>query len=202
MTTLATMRSRIEDEIARDDLTSNVTASILSAIKHYSKESFYFLENRATASTVAGERNIAYPTGFRYAHDLKITINSSSIQTLRKITWPEMEALFQASSETGIPSKWADYQNQIWMYPVPNAVMTLTLSYPMELTALSADADTNAWMVEGEELIRCRAKWDLYMHVIRDREGASDMKRCEGEALSQLRGLNIMRASGGVQPWL
>lgn len=201
MSTFATMKSRIADELARSDLTSNISSAVLSAIAHYSKESFYFLESRATASTVSGERNIAYPTGFRYAHDLKVTVSSSN-EPLTKITWPEMEALYTATSQTGTPTKWADYQNQIWMYPVPNAVLTLTLSYAKELTALSADADTNGWMVEGEELIRSRAKWDLYMHVIRDREAAGDMKRCEAEALSQLRGLNIMRASGGVQPWL
>ncbi len=52
------------------------------------------------------------------------------------------------------------YQDRINLFPIPGSTYTLTIHYLKALTALSADSDTNAWLTEGEELIRLHAKAD------------------------------------------
>jgi hypothetical protein len=67
------------------------------------------------------------------------------------------------------------------------------------LTALSADADSNFWTNEGEELIRCRAKRDLYAHVLMDDQQAMRMDGLSKEAYRDLKAsANKLIASGRI----
>lgn len=45
----------------------------------------------------------------------------------------------------------------------------------------------NAWMTTAERLIRCRAKAELYAHVIKDSDGAGEQFKLVEEALSELK---------------
>lgn len=206
MTTYATLRSRIADEIARSDLTSNINSAILDAIKHYERERFWWNEKRDTASTVANQQSYAMPDSAAefpliFADQLTITVNSS-IYDLPQINHSELVRRTTNASHTGEPSHWSYFQDAVWLYPIPNGVYTLTLLYVGQLAALSADGDTNAWVVTAEELIRSRAKHTLYRHVIRDREMADQMMFAERDALNNLRGHRDIRMASEVTPWL
>jgi hypothetical protein len=206
MTTYATMRTRIADEIARSDLTSNINAAILSAIEHHKDERFWFNELRDTASTVSGTQNYLMPDSSAErplirADQLTITVNSN-IYELELRPHSEIVRLTTSATRTGVPDYWSYYQDSIWLYPIPNGIYTLTLWYVGQLAALSADADTNAWTVEAEALIRCRAKWDLYTHVIRDFPMADRMAMAAANELATLRGRRDLRLTSEVVGWL
>jgi hypothetical protein len=208
MSTFGTMNARIADELARSDLTTTqIPRSVLSAIEHYKDERFWFNELKDTASTVSGTQNYLMPDSAAERpliriDQLQITVNSNIIDLGMPVPHSEILARTTNASHTGYPDRYSYYQDSVWLYPIPNGAYTLTLWYVGQLAALSADADTNAWVVEAEELIRCRAKWDLYLHVIRDRAEAADMKAAEMDALRTLRGRRDMRVSSELRGWL
>ena len=56
MTTLATLKSRIADDISRSDLTTQIANSITDAITYYQNRRFFFNETRSeTFDTVAAQ---------------------------------------------------------------------------------------------------------------------------------------------------
>ena len=205
MSTFAILKARIADELARSDLTSNINSHVLDAIKHYERERFWWNEKRDTASTVSGTQSYAMPDSAAefpliFADQLTITVNSN-IYELPQLNHSELVRRTANASHTGHPSHWSYFQDAVWLYPIPNGVYTLTLLYVGQLAALSADADTNAWVVTAEELIRSRAKHTLYRHVIRDREMADQMMLAERDALNNLRGHRDIRMVSEVVSW-
>ena len=61
----------------------------------------------------------------------------------------------------------------------------------------AADGDSNAWTTEAEELIRLRAKADLFENVIRDYAEADRMRAREMEVLMSMNSLNNARTASG-----
>lgn len=211
MSDFGTMIDRIEDELIRSDLTTQVKKAVQSAIRHYSRERFYFNEGQWTASTVASQKMYAVPTGLIEADMMKITVNGFEYELLKR-DWNYLENVDTSPTYTGQPTDWAYFADQFRLYPVPDAVYTLTLSGVKTLDALSADADTNAWMVEGEELIRARAKADVRVNVIQDAAAIQELIgfansgegfycAMEKSAFSSLKGRsNVRLAVGRIRP--
>lgn len=166
MSDLGTMKTRIESELSRTDLTSEIQDEIISAIEHYKHHRFHFNEQEKTAPTVASEQYIALPDDFIELDKLRITVNSRTYP-LEPVTFGAVTDIDE-STYTGIPVRYAIYNQQIRLYPTPNAVFTLTLSGLQGLDALSADSDTNAWMTDGEELIRSRARAATQINYLYD----------------------------------
>lgn len=160
MSTYGIMQDRIADELHRTDLTSQIQLAIISAIQHYESKQFWFNETRATASTIADQEYYELPLDFVEMVSLKLTDNGN-IHTLTERTYEYIENAMTNTSYTGEPTDFAMYGDLLRLYPIPDAVYTLTISYKKTLADLSATADTNAWMTNGEELIRARAKADL-----------------------------------------
>lgn len=200
MSDFGTIKSRIADDIARADLTTQIATAVQNAIDYYDRERFWFNEAIATASTVASTQNLDVPTDFIAADTLRVTINSSKLDLTRR-TKAYIDAITVTASHTGQPSDYAVYNQDLWLWPIPAAVYTLTLTYHKSLAALSGASDTNAWMTEGEQLIRNRAEWELYAYVVRDPDMAALCKAAEMEALQSLKSeTGRYVASGGIMP--
>jgi hypothetical protein len=189
------MSDRIADELARDDLTTQIQRAIKSAVRHYSRERFWFNEARSTASTTSSTEFYAVPSDFLEPDILKITVQSYDYPLIER-DWEYLEEV-DSSNYIGQPTDWGYFANQFRVYPVPDGMYVLTLSYLKSLETLSATTDTNAWMVEGEELIRARAKWDLYANILMEPDSASMMKQIELEAFSSIKGRSNARMSTG-----
>ena len=197
MSTYGTMQTRIADELARSDLTSQIKLAIQSAIAHYSGKRFWFNEAQATASTSDGTEYYAVPNDFQSIDSLRITVNGTTY-TLESQPWVWMDEAQSNSAYKGQPIYYAIYAQQFRLYPIPDAVYTLKLSYQKALGSLSADGDTNAWMVEGERLIRMRAKWDLFSNVIRtEPDEEAKCKAAENDELAELQGRTVSQLSVG-----
>ncbi len=125
---------------------------------------------------------------------MRITVGATHY-TLEKRDYAYIDEISTASTATGDPTDYAYYARQLRFYPIPNAARTVVVSGITKADTLSATTDSNYWMTEGEELIRSRATWDIYKHVIKDREQAEDWKETELEALSTLRGDDAERLS-------
>lgn len=195
-----TLQNRIADEIARSDLTAQIREAIQSAIRLHESERFWFNEAEATAQSVAGQAAYAVPGDFLEPDALTLSVSGNRYPlSPRSYGWLRGAAINEAAR--GRPTDWAYYADQLWLYPAPDAAYTLTLSYLKRLPVLAASGDANAWMTHGEELIRARAKADLYANVIRDFDEAIAMKAVETEALANLRIKSAKKiASGRLAP--
>ena len=169
MTTYGTMQTRIANELDRDDLTAEIKDAILSAIVFYEREPWWFLETQtppATLQTAANSEFVDLPADYLQGFDdLQITVNDDTYPLQRR-THQYINEISEDDDHTGYPTIYAIYSDKIQLYPIPNGVFPLTPSYPKQLTALSADSDSNAWTTHAEELIRQRAKADVRINVI------------------------------------
>jgi hypothetical protein len=101
----------------------------------------------------------------------------------------------QDGSVTGEPEYYSRFADKIRLYPIPSSVYTVTASYSYKLTALSADADTNAWTDECEELIRQASKRILATDVIHADDLATKFGTLEQVAFDNLRDENRRRVA-------
>ncbi|MHA1555092.1 MAG: phage adaptor protein [Alphaproteobacteria bacterium] len=187
MSTYGTMITRVADELAFPAVVARIPNAIQAATRFYESERFWFNEGESTASTVADQQAYAMPTDFLEAESLTLT-DSSVRYPIKRRPWSWMRRNNLITSVTARPCDWAYFADQIFLYPIPDAVYTLTISFLKRQSAISAYTDTNDWMVHGEELIRERAKYDLMRQgPARDLEMAGVLKGCVEEALSNLR---------------
>ncbi len=194
MATYLETQTRIAGELNRSNLTAEIKLAILSAIEYYGKRRWWFNEYSTTLVTVASTEYVALPVDFVEMDSLQLTSGSNYPIKLCSIYDLTM---WRAMSSVGQPTDYCLYQNRIELYPTPNAVFSLPIKYVRSLTALSADADTNAWITEAEELIRLRAKKDLLANKIHDIGMAKDMQALEDAALYRLESLNTRRTTTG-----
>lgn len=198
MTTYATMRSRIADEISDSNLTTQINRAILSAIALYERQRFYF--NTRVTDTFAfvadqeyyGSAALAAIPNLIAIDDMYATIGTTRYQIL-PATFDEIAAMQDGGMTADPPYRYAYHAQQLRMYPIPSAVRTVTMADHYRLTALSADGDSNAWTTDAEELIRCHAKHDLATNVTNDDGMAARMERRIPTLLAALKRETNMR---------
>lgn len=204
MSDFGTMITRIESEIHRSNIRTQVRSAIKSAIAHYEQDRpFFWNDERSEATTTASQKYMPLPSDFvdflgRYP--LQITINQSTYPLNRR-SWDYLQLIdLDNVVGEGIPFDWAYGDQQIRLYPIPQDAYPLTLFYKKRLAVLSADADTNEWVDPdgGERLIRARAKWDLYSNVIHQAQKAQIQKATEIDAYNAVSGVGIRRKISGT----
>lgn len=192
MTTQTIMKARIADELARSDLTSQIAYAIGDAIKAYEDDRFFFNESRAlTFTTVADQEfydsddsaNIPLVQKIDYV----LLYIGDQPYTLMPMKPAEIETASTNATSTGEPGWYCWYGNQLRLYPVPNGAYTVRIgaSYKVAAPASDSEAD-NPWMTHAERLIRSRAKLELALHVLFDREMAEFLSQAVTEAHEQL----------------
>lgn len=201
MSTFGVMKARIADELARADITTQIERAIQSAITHHERKRFFFNEAIDTFTSAASQEwysatDAAWIATAVQIDSLRVTI-SDRPYPLIKWTMDEMEEVSSGSAITGDPTNYAFYRQQIRLYPVPNAARTMTAAYVERFATMTSDTDTNAWMVEAEELIRLRAKMIIWRDVIRDMEEYATLVPFEAEALRALQQEGNRRAGSG-----
>ncbi len=193
MTTLAIMKARIADELARDDLTSQIAYAITDAISAYTDERFMFNETRSnTFPTVASQEfyastDAAFIGTLNKIDYVSLIVGDQPFQLL-PMRPVDMEHLSQNGTSTGQPNWYSYYDKKIRLYPVPDAIWTVRVAASVDVDPPASDAETdNPWMIKAERLIRSRAKLELALHVLKDLELAATMQQAVEEAFSQLK---------------
>jgi hypothetical protein len=202
MATLAELKTRIRLETNKDDIASGgeaetaLTTALTQAVEYYSDELFWFNRASGSGNTSASTATIALPSGIRYPLAV-----SYSGETLRKADLDEIEY----RTETGLPTRWAENEGAIQLWPIPDATYSLSV-FGLASTALPADGASNIWTSEAVDLIAARTRFLLFRDIWRDVEGVQLAASAEGEALSRLRketrrrGISPLRSTGD-EPW-
>lgn len=199
MTTLAIMRAAILDQLGNDGAmtTAQIDNAIRSSIRHYGRRKWWFNQDKdATFSTVASQEyysstDLAVIPNVLNIVSVLITVNGLKT-VLIACDFEDIQG-WQTGAVTGQPRWFTVFENQIRLYPIPDAVYTITLAINQKLTEVTADADTNAWLVEAEELIRQASKKRLALDVLNADDLASRFNALEVEAYDELLNENSRR---------
>jgi len=199
MTTYATMRARIVDEMANDGaLTTNqIDNAIQSAIKFYEREEWWFNVRSVFFNTVV-DGEIYGSSPFDTFNDLievkAISCGSGATdkQPLRSVDNSFIEDA-QDGSVTGEPQYYTRVANRLRFYPIPNAEYRINLTYVYKLATLVNESDTNAWVEECEELIRNGAKRRIALEILQADDLAARFATLEREIYDRLRRENRFR---------
>lgn len=194
MATLATMKDRIARETRRSNIATQIAEAISTAIDHYQGERLWFNVTRElTIPTVVNQQfysatddaDIGVLEKIDHVH-----IETADLQTFKLYEEPPeiIERLSQQGTETGEPRYYCFYDNRLRLYPVPDDVYTIRISGQRTTAAPASDSEAgNPWMVEAERLIRFRALFELFAHVIVDMERAQIASGAAEEALTHMR---------------
>lgn len=207
MTDYVTLQNRIAMEVrtistaAASDIGAQIKAAILSAVAHYERDEFWFNTTTNTFSTVADREyysssDLADIATTPKIISMTVTLNGVKLP-VRCMDFRKIDE-WQTGGVKGLPRYFAHFKQNIRLYPIPDDAYTVTMAYVDRLTALSSDGDSNAWTTDGEELIRCHAKADLYENLLKEYDAADRMRvRC-AQVYSQLKRETRLRRSNDI----
>lgn len=189
MTDYITLQNRIAKEVrfvdtaAQSDIAPDIRNAIRSAIKYYENDRFWFNESQWNQDTASNAEYIDLPAEALEIDSLRLTEPSGSRRTLNPATFQWIDGAQSGSPFTGPPSRYCVYGRRLRLWPVPDAAYTLTLSGLQRLDDLVVNTDANAWTNECEELIRFRAKADLYANILHDPQQAAALSAYADQVL-------------------
>ncbi len=184
---LAAMVARISAEMVRPDLAGTaatgtnpnanaIRLAIATAISEYQKERFDFMDSDPAAPmsfpTVA--QQAYYPVsaispGKIFMIDYVQLLQGNTVLKLRETTPAQIHQDIQVNTAFGLPDSYAYEKNTLIFYPVPDQVYTVNIGGQILVAAPATDNEAgNMWMTDAELLIRCRAKYEVYTHVLRN----------------------------------
>jgi len=190
MSDYGTMQSRIQDELNRGNLTSQIQNAIISALRFYSSQRFRWNISRTTTTLSDGVEYYGLPSDFIEVETMVLT-SGNELDWLQERSYYWIEQQKDWSNYEARPYIFSIQADEMRFYPVPDKdTYTVTMTYIYELEEPSDDTDTSAWFVQGEELIRTHSKVDLLENVIRGQESLQEAQILRGreqEILTQLR---------------
>lgn len=202
MGTLLDLKTRIAQDLTRDDLTSQIANAVNDAIRYYERQRFWFNVTRnLTFNTVAGQTAYAAPDLAQIPTLVKIDAlyltQGNSIYALDRYEPNDFEILENGSTGPGKPDAFTYVDQAIRLWPKPNAIYAMRIHGIYRLPTL-ADGGTNAWTDDAEELIRTHAKLLLFLDLLGDDEGATRMQAKIPPLLDALRAETSQRTATGT----
>ena len=204
---LATVVSRIRTDLDRGtDFDSRIKEALENAIKFYRAKRFGWNEARIGFATADEYRSLSVDV-------VKIdTLTVDRTSTRFPLIPKPNDWIIERKVDpnfTSEPVYYAMAGRQLRFYPAPDQTYSFEATALLDLREISvsaSDSASNAWLNEGEELIRMRAMAEVLEVYIDGPEALVKADRCrirEREAYQQLRSeANLLAASGRMQPWI
>lgn len=182
---------------------SAVQTSVLDAIRFFENRRFVFNEFKDTLKTGAASAtyvtlSVAGISRILLLDSIKAIIGQRDYP-LKHTTWHEIESI-DSGQWFGYPEYWAIHSNEIRLYPPPNDSYVYRLSGLQRLSDISAGASaqaTNAWMTEGEPLIRLRAKATLFRDHLRNLPLYREFNQFAGEVYREMNRETVAKVASG-----
>lgn len=184
MATLTELYTRVILDLNRGDMGSGGELeqakidAVAAAINRHKAELFWFNRASGSGATSDADATLAMPTG---VYVPKVVAYSGT--PLARVA---LEAI-EHKTETGQPTHWAENEEQIQLWPIPDAAYTLYVYGTADIDAPSSGASSNIWTTEAYDLILNEAKVTLCRGPLRDPEGLALAKDGRDEALAALR---------------
>jgi hypothetical protein len=164
-----TMVRRIREDLNRgNDFDDRIKQAICDAIVFYSTSRLGFNTKRARALITSGMEELSLPLDWVEADYLRLEDDGDRIP-FDEVTYDWIEDHRENDTDRGTPEKYAIQHRQMRLWPIPDKSYTLVFSFQYEIRNVSISAsegETNAWMTEGEQLIRTWAQGDVLINHI------------------------------------
>jgi hypothetical protein len=190
------IRTRIADNINRSDIPDTAGGLIDRWINDSQRRicrafNFAFMEAEADTALVVGQRNYGLPdasgSDLRFKTEISLEIidaNSNRVKLKRIFKQDaEWKDRYKDTTETGTPANYSLQKGQIYLYPIPDAALTMNLEYYGYLDDLSADADTNSLVSDYPEALEAFGTSSGFRYAFEEERG--DYWESKGSALVQ-----------------
>ena len=138
------LKTAVANWLDRDDLTDRIPEFIALAESRFNRLlRIRAMESKQTASTVAGQQNLALPSRFIQMRNLQI--NTSPVTPMQYVT-PEIFDRLYGGSSNGTPKFYTIIANELQLGPTPDTVQTIEMLFYERFENLSATVTTN-WMI-------------------------------------------------------
>lgn len=196
MATINELRSEIQIDMVRDDLSDQIDQSIISAIREVQTEPVAFNSDVDTSeSTTTGAATMSLPTGFFRMKKLQLTINGT-LCTLEEKTQDEIMELRTAGT-TSQPYAYAIFDSLIQFNCLAADDYNATISYYRTFTLPTVGGtESHTWITNAYSLIKYQAKSILYANVLFDWENAKNFGIMAREELERLKRVFNTQSSG------
>ena len=129
-----------------------IREAIEQAIEFHTDERLWFLEDSVASATVANQANYDLPSDVLEIDELTVTLNDNTYP-LAELPWQQYTVLQSNPAHTGQPWRYARHSNDLWFYPIPDAIYTYTIWYRKRRPELDEPTDTNDWITYGQALL-------------------------------------------------
>lgn len=179
MATLSELRTLISNKLADGNLvdptSAQIDAQINSTIEYYETDAFWFSEEIATLSTVAGTAVLDISSVTDFKQEIMpngLTVIEGQVHyPLRKLTPLEYESVFIDDAE-GLPRAYTYREGQFELWYTPDRVYTVKLFYRKSYADLVDDGDSNDFTNNAARLIEYKTLADLLRDYRSDNERA------------------------------
>lgn len=208
MATFKQLRDQISADLAANAgnlLDSEINEAINAAIEDYENRRYVFNEGLDTSlSTVVGQSEYALPSDVLTVDQVQYLFAGHLYRLQRQSYEWYVEALVNQTAQVGPSNHYTIYERKLFLYPIPDLVTTLTISGIMRQAnvPLTNDSDSNAWTNEARQMIRARAKMDLFMNRLHEPTLAQAQDALAKDyELKLVADRNALRLMGHVRPF-
>lgn len=193
----------------RDDMEERILAE-MPYVQDYVLEAkpwcpWFLLTEEAHASTTVGERRLPLPEDFLMEAEeshLYLELSDGSTTPLRKLDFDVAAAKLPGS---GLPLAYSVSGNRYELFPIPDGVYTVYMTYYGKDSRLTDTATESQWMKYAGDVVAAELGKAIAEKHLRDMQGAQAFAAEAAEAWTRLyhkhiaRGeVNISRALGGA----
>lgn len=204
MTTLATLKSEIDDDLDGGVSAAAIANAINRAIAFYDDECLWFTDARDVVfNTIADQAIYTADDDTDIGRIIKprhayITDNNT-IYDLNRGRAHEYE---NANDASGRPTQYAFQSGSFWLYPTPDNIYSVRVRAHVKVPGPSTDDEANnEWMTFGFQLIRYHALVDLCGNKLRWIDGAANWNAMrQQELLTLRRKTDVLRSTGQIKP--
>ncbi|WP_375644593.1 hypothetical protein [Bartonella sp. MR100HLJHH] len=185
------MLNDIQDEI--DEYVDQVQRAIFSAIRFCERLPFYFNESREIVfTTLKGKSRYGAEAHSSITGAVRIVDAYIYEDNHSKSKLLHGDALFIESLEDdshhGMPTRYAYFEQKFVLYPTPDRVYSIRLILdPVRIKDIESAQEASIWFCEAYELIKTRAKYEIYTNIIKEPQMAAAAFAMFQEQLDALR---------------
>ena len=206
ISTYSELTTAVANWLDRDDLTLRIPEFIALAEAKFNRTlRLRSMEAKYTANTVAGQRNLALPTGYIQMRNFQV--NTSPLTTLSYVT-PEIYDRIWGGSTSGTPKFYTILANEISLGPIPASVQEVEMLFYKNFENLSSVVATNWLITNAPDVYLYGAMMQAEPFIMNDErvpmwkmaldEGISSLQEQDNKDRHSGSALRVMNTSGYV----
>ena len=200
------LTTAVANWLDRDDLTLRIPEFIALAEARFNRAlRLRSMEAKYSANTVAGQRNLALPTGYIQMRNFQV--NTSPLTTLSYVT-PEIYDRIWGGSTSGTPKFYTILANEISLGPIPASVQEVEMLFYKNFENLSSVVATNWLITNAPDVYLYGAMMRAEPFIMNDErvpmwkmaldEGISSLQEQDNKDRHSGSALRVMNTSGYV----